>query len=52
MPADELREQVLRYLANEPQPELSTIHIVRGPADLSPRMPPYVTAFLTDAWRR
>ena len=40
-PADELCGQVLRYLANEPQPQkLSTIHLVRGPADLSPRMPP------------
>ncbi len=37
--------------AAEPQPELSAIHIVRGPADFSPRMPAYVTAFLTDAWR-
>jgi 8-oxo-dGTP pyrophosphatase MutT (NUDIX family) len=51
-PADELCGQVLRYLANEPQSELSAIHLVRGPADLSPRMPQYVTAFLTDAWRR
>jgi 8-oxo-dGTP pyrophosphatase MutT (NUDIX family) len=52
VPADELRSRILRHLANEPRPEFCKIHIVRGPIDLQPQMPDYVTAFLTDAWRR
>jgi 8-oxo-dGTP pyrophosphatase MutT (NUDIX family) len=49
---DELCERVRRYLTSEPRPELSAVHLVHGPADLSPRMPAFVTAFLTAAWRR
>jgi 8-oxo-dGTP pyrophosphatase MutT (NUDIX family) len=45
-----LRSRILAHLAQETQPELADIRIVRGPADLDPMMPPYVTAFLTDAW--
>jgi hypothetical protein len=44
--ADALRARILRYLANEKQPELSGIRIVRGPADFNPAMPRYVTAFM------
>ncbi len=45
-----LRSRILAHLAREPQPELADIRIVRGPADLDPVVPRYVTAFLTDAW--
>lgn len=49
---EELRARVLRHLAAEERPELSAIHIVREPADFSPRMPAYVTTFLTATWQR
>jgi hypothetical protein len=29
---------------------LADIRIVRGPADLDPMMPPFVTAFLNGVW--
>jgi len=48
--ADVLRARILRYLASEAQPELADIRIVRGPADLVPQMPDYVTAFLAHQW--
>jgi hypothetical protein len=48
--ADELRNRILRHLATERQPELSGIHIVRGPAQLNSRMPPFVIKFLEAAW--
>jgi hypothetical protein len=44
--ADELRARMLAHLASEQQPELSDIHIVRGPHEYTPNMPPFVTAFL------
>jgi 8-oxo-dGTP pyrophosphatase MutT (NUDIX family) len=47
-----LRERILRHLAREAQPELTDIRIVRGPADLDPMMPPFMTAFLMHAWRQ
>jgi hypothetical protein len=37
-------------LASEEVPELADIRIVRGPADLDPVVPAYVTAFLNAAW--
>jgi 8-oxo-dGTP pyrophosphatase MutT (NUDIX family) len=49
-PAVELRERILRHMAGEAAPELADIRIVRGPADLDPRMPPFVTAFLHHQW--
>jgi 8-oxo-dGTP pyrophosphatase MutT (NUDIX family) len=45
-----LRERILGHLAREAQPELSDIRIVRGPADLDPMMPPFMTAYLTHSW--
>ena len=45
-----LRARILGHLAGEAQPELSDIRIVRGPADLDPMMPPFMTAYLTHAW--
>jgi 8-oxo-dGTP pyrophosphatase MutT (NUDIX family) len=50
--AEELRERILSFLATQERPELSDIHIVRGPDDLSARMPPFMAAFLEDLWRR
>jgi len=50
--ADELRSRVMRYLATDAQPELSGVCIVRGPAGLDTRMPPFMVAFLEEAWRR
>ena len=49
--ADELRERILRRISREAQPELADIRIVRGPADLDPAMPRFVTAFLAHRWR-
>jgi 8-oxo-dGTP pyrophosphatase MutT (NUDIX family) len=50
--AEQLRSRIMGHLASEPEPELSDIRIVRGPADLDPRMPPFVVAFLEQAWRQ
>ena len=47
-----LRERILRHLAGEARPEFCQIHIVRVPADLDARMPPFVVAYLEQAWRR
>ena len=44
--ADALRARMLDHLASEEQPELADIHVVRGPSDYHPAMPPYVIAFL------
>ncbi|MGD0333659.1 MAG: NUDIX hydrolase [Xanthobacteraceae bacterium] len=49
--AEELRSAILRHLAREPRPELSDIRIVRQRADLDPRMPAFIVAFLEQAWR-
>jgi hypothetical protein len=48
--AEELRTRILAFLAMQEQPELSDIHIVRGPADLSDRMPPFMAPFLQHVW--
>jgi 8-oxo-dGTP pyrophosphatase MutT (NUDIX family) len=48
--AADLRRRILANLAQEPQPELADIRIVRGPADFDPMMPPFVTAFLRHVW--
>jgi 8-oxo-dGTP pyrophosphatase MutT (NUDIX family) len=48
--AADLRARILANLAREPEPELTDIRIVRGPADFDPMMPPFVTAFLRHAW--
>jgi 8-oxo-dGTP pyrophosphatase MutT (NUDIX family) len=51
-PAAALRSRILAHLAHEREPELCDIVIVRDPADLDPRMPNFVTAFLTDFWSK
>ena len=35
-----------RGMSEEREAELSAIHLVRGPADLTDAMPPFVTAYL------
>ena len=39
-----LRARILANLARETEPELADIRIARGPPDLDPMMPPFVTA--------
>jgi len=48
--ADELRSRIMRYIESQERPELVDIHIVRGPADLGPRMPRFMTVFLDHAF--
>lgn len=50
--AEALRSRILAHLAQERQPELIDIRIVRSEGDFDPAMPRYVTAFLTDHFRR
>ena len=50
--ADDLRRRVIRHIRGEQQPELSDMHIVRGPAQVDARMPRFVKAFLQEQWRR
>jgi hypothetical protein len=50
--ANDLRGRVINHIRAEQQPELSDVHIVRGPAQLDPRMPTYVTAFFQEQWRQ
>jgi 8-oxo-dGTP pyrophosphatase MutT (NUDIX family) len=46
MSGEALRRKILANLAEHTLPELSAIHLVRGPADLTPAMPRFVTAFI------
>jgi 8-oxo-dGTP pyrophosphatase MutT (NUDIX family) len=48
--AQTLRERILAHIAQEEEPELAGIRLVRSPADFDPMMPPYVTAFLRQVW--
>jgi hypothetical protein len=50
--AAELRARIMRYIDSEQDPEFVDIHIVRGPDDLSPHMPRFMTVFLQEIWRR
>ena len=49
-PAEELRERIVNFLATQEQPELTGIHIVRGPDDLKDAMPPFMATFLRHVW--
>jgi 8-oxo-dGTP pyrophosphatase MutT (NUDIX family) len=46
LPGEALRAKIERNLARQPSPEFSAIHLVRGPADFTPAMPRFVTAFI------
>ena len=46
MPGEALRAKIEANLATHQSPELSAIHLVRGPADFTPTMPRFVTAFI------
>ncbi len=50
--ADALRARIMRYIDSEERPELVDMHILRGPGDFNERMPPFVTLFLEEEWRR
>ena len=49
--ADTLRAKILGVLAQQNQPELSDIRVVRSPADFDPMVQDFIIAFLTEAWR-
>jgi 8-oxo-dGTP pyrophosphatase MutT (NUDIX family) len=46
LPGEALRAKIERNLARQPSPEFSAVHLVRGPADFTPAMPGFVTAFI------
>ncbi|QPF93498.1 NUDIX hydrolase [Bradyrhizobium commune] len=46
MPGEEARARIEANLAEQSEPELSAIHLVRGMDDLTPTMPRFVTAFI------
>jgi hypothetical protein len=48
--AETLRLRIGDHLARQATPELAGIRIVRGVADVDPRMPAFVTAFLSHVW--
>jgi hypothetical protein len=49
--AEAVGARILAHMATEAVPELAGVYIARGPADLDPRMPPFVAAFLRHQWR-
>lgn len=46
MPGEAVRARIETNLADQDDPELSAIHLVRGMGDLTPTMPRFVTAFI------
>ena len=50
--SQELHSRIMRHLASEAQPEFYAIRVVRGRADLDPRMPRFLVAFLEKVWRQ
>ena len=46
LPGEALRARIECNLALQQSPEFSAIHLVRGPADFTPAMPRFVTAFI------
>ena len=46
MPGGMLRAKIEANLATHQSPELAAIHLARGPADFTPAMPGFVTAFI------
>jgi hypothetical protein len=50
--ANDLRRRIIGHIRAEQQPELSDMHIIRGPTQLDARMPRFVTTFLQEQWRQ
>jgi 8-oxo-dGTP pyrophosphatase MutT (NUDIX family) len=50
--ANQLRDRIVRHLANDPHPEFSDVRIVRDRGDLDANMPAFVVAYLEMAWRQ
>jgi 8-oxo-dGTP pyrophosphatase MutT (NUDIX family) len=48
--AEPARDQLMRNIGQQSNPELSDIRIVRSAADLDTKMPPFVGAFLQYRW--
>jgi hypothetical protein len=48
--AEALRERILAFTAQDKEPELSDIVIVRKPSDCNDKVAPFVVAFLKAAW--
>lgn len=46
MPGEAVRARIEANLADQHEPELSAIHLVRAMSDLTPAMPRFVTAFI------
>src|SRR3989442_1338870 len=49
-PAAALRSHIADYLRSQATPELADIRIVRGVADLDPKMPRFIVAYLSAMW--
>ena len=50
LPAADLRERVQTHLAQQAEPELADLRILRGPADLDPAMPDFLQTYLMHMW--
>lgn len=49
-PAADVCAQIREHIARQPVSELADVYAARGPDDLHPCMPPFVTAFLRWSW--
>jgi len=52
VPAEALRQRVLRNLADQQRPELADMYIVRSAADLTAMVPMFAAGFLHHFWAR
>jgi 8-oxo-dGTP pyrophosphatase MutT (NUDIX family) len=50
--AEDLRERIMSYIAQETRPEFVDIRILRSPADFDREMPRFVMTYLEHVWRR
>lgn len=50
-PVAVIRDRVRHHIASEAEPELADVLVVRSPADLTPDVLPFATAFLLHAWK-
>lgn len=49
--AASLKQRILDHIAADPEPELSAVRVVQGPADLQGDVWPFVSAYLKHIWR-